>query len=86
MRKHSSAELLAASDRFDTPPTCTRCGRAFGEEVIYRRIYALGTGLALAGLCAACDAALPGGGAADIEFRARLERSALASVPAQGRA
>jgi hypothetical protein len=86
MRKASSAELLAASDRFHTPSNCTRCGRAFQEEVIYRRVYELETGLAFAALCDACDGALPSGGASDIKFRDHLERSVLAQLPAQGRA
>jgi hypothetical protein len=91
MRKASSAELLAAASAvapgFDTPANCTQCGEAFrAEEVITRRVYELRVGLALAALCVRCTAALPMGSVAETEFLVSLERTALASVPPQGRA
>jgi hypothetical protein len=90
VRKHAPQELLDAAlgvgAGFATPPSCTQCGRAFQEEVIYRRVYELESGLALAAFCERCAATLPKGGAADIEFRDHLERSVLAQLPTQGRA
>jgi hypothetical protein len=90
MLKHSDAELLAAAlaleSRFDTPAHCTRCGDAFREEVITRRVFETGVGLALAALCTRCAQAVPPGSGADRELRAHLERRALASVSPQGRA
>lgn len=86
--KHSPAELLAAA--LDGEPlfhtSCMRCGHAFHEEVIERRVYETDLGLALAAFCERCAAALPRGGEADIQFRAHLERQALASAPPLGNA
>jgi hypothetical protein len=86
----SHAGLLEAacglSPQFETPPNCTRCAEVFRVEVIVRRVYELKVGLAVAAFCQRCAEALPKGGAADIEFRAHLERQALANVPPQGRA
>jgi hypothetical protein len=90
MRRHSQAAVLAAAAArapgYDTPSACTRCARAFGEEVVWRRVYQLAIGLALAALCGSCAEALPPGGAADVEFRDQLEGSALAQALPAGRA
>jgi hypothetical protein len=84
--KHTAAQLLAASRALDTPKNCMRCARAFGEEVIFRRPYSLGVGIAVASLCGPCDAALSPGSAADLEFQQHLEGQALASALPGGRA
>jgi hypothetical protein len=82
MRRHS----LAAACALDTPPKCTRCGAAFGAELIWRRVFTTPLGLTLAALCTRCAEAVPRGSTAESEMRAQLEDKALASVPALGRA
>jgi hypothetical protein len=80
------AAACALERRFETPASCTWCGRVFGAEVIWRRVFELGLGFAVTVFCDRCNAAVPRGGPVELELRARLERQALASVPPQGRA
>jgi len=83
------AEIAAAKDaesKFDQVTNCTRCARLLSAEVIWRRMYVLGGIRALVVLCDACNTAVPPDSAADAAFQRHIERQAMASVPAGGRA
>jgi hypothetical protein len=78
----AEAQLCALESCFESRKNCARCGRVFGEEVIYRRVFRFAGSDVIVGvvMCTACDEAVRADGPET------LERAVLANMPVMGRA
>jgi hypothetical protein len=79
-------ELVAAAMALPTPAHCAGCGRAFRDEVIWRRVEEMMLGPVVIALCEPCNQRIPRGSLAELPLIAKAEGEVLAALIAQGHA